>query len=96
MWAAVCPVLSRLTVAVLGPSPSLEDDRTLVIFIHSLLIGTQGITFWRKKYFFSMLYQGLDLLRNTLEIRWITSREPHNHESRIITRYYLVLNFNML
>lgn len=37
-------MLSRLTVAVLKPTPGSEDDRTVATFIHPLLIGAQTTT----------------------------------------------------
>lgn len=43
--AGVGSSLSRLMVAVLGPTPGLKHDRTLAIFTHHLLMGTQSMIF---------------------------------------------------
>lgn len=87
-----------LMVAVLGPTPGLKHDRALSIPIHYFLMGTQSITvpLRNKSVLFSMLYQEQDLLWNALEIIWISSRGPHNSQSRIISKYDLVLSSNTL
>lgn len=43
--AGVGSSLSRLMVAIFGPAPGLKHDRTLSIFIHHLIMGTQNMTF---------------------------------------------------